>query len=141
MFDELEKYKSNGHFFFSEGDDLAKVCNAPKNGIGIYIIYALKGGKIELIFIGSAGKIKQDGTQKALVGGICDQLINGKLFGGSRKLTLKEHIKHKNIDALDIYWYETFDKKNTDIPAFVEGTIMQRYFDLNEQLPEWNEEY
>ena len=56
MFDELDKYKSNGHFFFSADDELSTVCNAPKNGVGIYIVYALKGGKIELIYIGSSGK-------------------------------------------------------------------------------------
>ena len=38
MFEELEEYESNGHFFFGENDELGKVCNAPKNGIGIYIV-------------------------------------------------------------------------------------------------------
>jgi len=29
MFDELTKYKNNGHFFFERGQTLLKVCNAP----------------------------------------------------------------------------------------------------------------
>jgi len=29
MFDELTKYKNNGHFFFERGQTLSKVCNAP----------------------------------------------------------------------------------------------------------------
>ncbi len=44
MFDELEKYKSNGHFFFDEKDELENVCNAPKNGMGVYVVFALKNG-------------------------------------------------------------------------------------------------
>lgn len=64
MFEELDKYKSNGHFFFSENEELKSVCNAPINGIGVYVVYALKGGKIELIYIGSSGKILQSGKEK-----------------------------------------------------------------------------
>jgi hypothetical protein len=58
MFEQLEKYKSNGHFFFEEKDDLNNVCNASKNGIGVYLVYALKKGKTELIYIGSSGENK-----------------------------------------------------------------------------------
>jgi len=32
----------------------------------------------------------------------------------------------RNIDTLDIYWYDTFSYG--DIPAFVEGLIIQSYF-------------
>jgi len=120
MFDELEKYKSNGHFFFSEKDDLKTVCNAPNNGIGVYVVYALKGGKIELIYIGSSGKVMQNGNTKVRLGGMCDRLINGNQFGDARKRTWKAKLISENIEALDIYWYETFDKKNRDIPNFVE---------------------
>lgn len=141
MFDELEKYKSNGHFFFTEGDVLGKVCNAPKNGIGIYVVYELKNGRIELIYIGSSGKIKQDGTTKVRIGGMCDRLINGKQFGGARKMTWKQKMASENIEALDVYWYETFDKNNADIPTFVEGVILQRFYELYGRLPKWNKEY
>lgn len=46
MFNELGKYKTNGHFFYEKNDNLREVCNAPKNGVGIYLIYALKNGKL-----------------------------------------------------------------------------------------------
>ncbi|NLP59508.1 hypothetical protein, partial [Lutibacter sp. B1] len=84
MFDELEKYKTNGHFFFEKNDDLREFCNAPKSGIGIYLIYALKKGKIELVYIGSTGKITQNGMIKTRKGGIYDRLVNGKQFGEIR---------------------------------------------------------
>lgn len=141
MFDELEKYKSNGHFFFREKDELGIVCNAPKNGMGIYIVYALKNEKMELIYIGSSGKIKQDGKKKIRKGGIFDRLVNGKQFDYPRKKSWKEKIMTERFEALDIYWYETFDQNNSDIPTTVEGIIIQKYFDIYGTLPKWNKEY
>ena len=141
MFDELNKYKANGHFFFSESDELKNVCNAPKNGIGVYIVYALKDGKIELIYIGSSGKILQNGHKKVRVGGMCDRLINGKQFDDARKRSWKKKIIEENIEALDIYWYETFDKVNSDIPNTVEGILIQRFYEIYGVLPKWNKAY
>jgi hypothetical protein len=62
MFDELNKYKLNDHFFFKSTDNLNLVCNAPNDKSGVYIIYQLKNGRIELIYIGRSGEIKPDGT-------------------------------------------------------------------------------
>jgi len=62
MFDEPAKYKYSDHFFFTINDSLIEVCNAPTNKSGIYIVYALKDGQIELVYIGCSGKIKSDGT-------------------------------------------------------------------------------
>lgn len=76
MFEELDKYKSNGHFFFSGNEELKSVCNAPINGIGVYVVYALKSGKIDLIYIGSSGKILQSGKKKIRIGGITDRIVN-----------------------------------------------------------------
>ncbi len=42
MFDELNKYKQAGHFFFKLTDNLSSVCNAPNDCSGIYLIYALE---------------------------------------------------------------------------------------------------
>ncbi|QOD59424.1 hypothetical protein H9I45_08560 [Polaribacter haliotis] len=141
MFEELEKYKSKDHFFFATNEELGKVCNAPKNGVGIYLVYELKNGRINLVYIGCSGKIKQNGTKKVRIGGMCDRIINGKQFGGPRKQTWKLKLTDEKIDALDVYWYETFDKNNTDIPSFVEGLILQRYFEIYGQLPKWNREF
>ena len=77
MFDELNKYKHNDHFFFKPTDNLNSVCNAPTDKSGVYIIYALKNGKIELIYIGRSGELKSDGTlfiRKAGLGGLKDRL-------------------------------------------------------------------
>jgi len=141
MFEQLEKYKVKGRFFFGEKDELNNVCNAQKNGIGVYIVYALRKGNVELVYIGSSGKIKQDGTTKIRNGGIFDRLVNGKQFDEPRNKSWKQKIISENIESLDIYWYETFDKKNKDIPVAVEGSIIQTYFDINGNLPKWNKEF
>lgn len=139
MFDELESYTSNGHFFLSNADELDKVCNAPNSGNGVFLIYALKGGKIELVYIGSSGKIKQKGRIKS--NGIYDSLVNGIQFDKPRRISLKEQIKSENIEALDIYWYETFNSNFKDIPNTIQGVVLQSFYDMNGTLPRWNHEY
>jgi hypothetical protein len=141
MFDELDKYKSNGHFFFSRNEELKSVCNGPINGIGVYLVYALKDGKIELIYIGSSGKITQKGQKKVRIGGIADRIVNGKQFGEPRRKSWKAKIIAENIEALDIYWYETFDKNNNDIPSTIEGILIQRFYEIYGVLPKWNKEF
>jgi len=51
MFDELQRYKQKNHFFFKPTDGMREICNAPTDKSGVYIVYALKNGKIELIYI------------------------------------------------------------------------------------------
>ncbi|WP_139959994.1 hypothetical protein [Flavicella sediminum] len=141
MFEELEKYENSGHFFYEKNDNLREICNAPKSGIGIYLIYALKNGKIELVYTGCTGKITQDGMLKTRKGGIYDTLVNGKQFGELRTRAWDKHIIIEDIEALDVYWYETFDQYNMDIPAMIEGKIIQQFFEIHGKLPNWNKEY
>lgn len=68
MLDHLNKYKSN-HFFFKPDDNLMEVCNAPTDKSGVYVVYALAKGKIELIYIGRSGKKGEDGNIKTRIAG------------------------------------------------------------------------
>jgi len=142
MFDELTKYKNKDHFFFMGNEELENVCNAPKDGSGVYLVYALKNGRIELVYIGSSGKILNDGTVKYRKGGLYDRIVNGYQIGRTpRKKSWKTKLIKENIEALDIYWYETINSESMDIPAFVEATIIQRFFEMNGRLPQWNKEF
>ena len=120
MFDELSKYKSNNHFFFKSTDKLAHVCNAPSDKAGIYVVYALARGKVELVYIGRSGKRQADGTifiRKAGLGGIKDRIVNGHQFGKiPRRISWPTQMQLEGIDALDIYWYVTHDKRCDDCP-------------------------
>ena len=93
-------------------------------------IYSLKFGK--------SGPIRQNGQFK-------DQRLNGclnnKQEGHYRQDFFESQILKENIDALDIYWFLTFDTKNNDLPGFVEGLLIQRFFEIHGRLPLWNKDF
>ncbi|MCF8379324.1 MAG: hypothetical protein K9H49_07090 [Bacteroidales bacterium] len=143
MFDELNKYEQNDHFFFKPTDNLGQVCNAPADRSGVYIIYALKEGRIELIYIGRSGEVKQDGSlfiRKAGIGGLKDRLINGKQFGEPRRNSWKVKMLTEKIEALDVYWYATHNDRFVDCPRILENKLLQIHSDIYGRLPRWNNE-
>ena len=135
MFDETNKYKSNGHFFFKKGDDLFASSKDVPELPGVYYIVKLARGKIDLVYIGKSGTINQCGDFK-------DQLlkgrINNKQDGMKCQIYFEQKIAAENIDALDIYWFVTMGNKHNDLPGYVEGLLMQRYFEVHGTLPPWN---
>jgi len=95
LFDELNKYKRNDHFFFIGKKSLEEVCNAPKDRSGVYLVYALAHGKIELVYIGSSGKMQKDGTLKHRKGGLYDRIVNGKQFDRPRRISWLAKVKEE----------------------------------------------
>ncbi len=144
MFDELTKYKQNGHFFFKSGDCLKQVCIVSTDKRGIYLVYALKEGKIELVYIGCSGKVQKDGSmfiRKAGLGGIKDRIVNGHQFGKTpRKISWQRQIEFENIEALVVYWYVTHNDQFIDCPRILERKLLQKYLDTYGRLPKWNNE-
>jgi hypothetical protein len=138
MFSELNKYKNQGHFFFVKGNNLKELSAGVPDLPGVYYIIRLSRGKIDLVYIGKSGTIKQNGTFKEQ--GLKERL-NNKQDGMHREVFFNEKCIQENIDALDVYWFVTFDNKNHDLPGFVEGVILQRYFEVHGKLPPWNKEY
>lgn len=61
MFDELDKYKNNGHFFFQKGDSLSIQSNNVSDFPGVYYILRLAHSKIDLVYIGKSATILQNG--------------------------------------------------------------------------------
>ena len=141
LFDELNRYEINDHFFYESEDSLKEVCNAPKKGSGVYLLYALAHGSIELIYIGSSGTMQKNGILKHRKGGLFDRIVNGKQFEKQRRFSWPEKMKEEVIEALDIYWFETFNHEVQDIPHFTEAILIQKHFDINGTLPRWNQEY
>jgi len=137
----LDRFSKNDHFFFSPDQSLEEVCNAPKKASGVYLICALAFDTVELIYIGSSGKIKNDGQFKHGKGGLFDRLVNGKQFGDRRKLSWPEVMIKHQIEARDIYWFDTFNDDIKEIPAYVEALLIQDFYDYFDRLPRWNEEY
>ncbi|MCX6250554.1 MAG: hypothetical protein NTX61_07375 [Bacteroidetes bacterium] len=138
MFDETKKYKNSGHFFFQKEDKLLDVSSLVPELPGVYYILRLAKGKIDLVYIGKSGTINQSGTFK-------EQLlrgrINNKQEGMKRQEFFDKKLVEEKIDGLDIYWFVTMDKTNNDLPGFVEGLLMQRYFEVHGKLPLWNKDF
>lgn len=138
MLDELNKYKNNGHFFFEKGDILSVQSKDVPDLPGVYCILRLARGKVDLVYIGKSGTMLQDGKfRRQLLKG----RINNKHEGKKRQQYFEQKMEKENIDALDIYWYVTYDNHHQDLPGFVEGLIIQKYFDVHGCLPPWNKEF
>jgi hypothetical protein len=123
MFDVLKKYKENDHFFLRPNDDLDVVCNSPSKN-GVFLIYSLNRGRIELVYIGCTDMTSET---PGLRGQIC-----------SRNKFLKSIIKEEGSDALDIYWYVTSNSKTIDNPKEVEFKILQKHIEIYATVPRWN---
>jgi len=138
MFDELKRYKNSGHFFFKKGDRLAEVSQEVPELPGVYYILRLARGKIDLVYIGKSGTITQLGTFK-------DQLLKGRINNKQdnikRQVFFDKKMAEENIDGLDIYWFVTMDKTNNVLPGYVEGLLMQRFFEVHGKLPLWNKDF
>ncbi|HZJ79303.1 MAG TPA: hypothetical protein VFC69_01850 [Dysgonamonadaceae bacterium] len=142
MFDELKKYENSDHFFVTSKVELEDVCNAPKNGSGVYVVYELKNGRIDLIYIGSSGKVQSNGKIQHSEDGLYGEIVSGVRLGKTaRRSSWKQKVIREKIDALDVYWFETINADTHDIPSYVEATIMQRFYELYGRLPRWNREF
>lgn len=143
MFDILEKYKAQGHFFLTPEQELETACNAPTDKSGVYIIYALKKGRVELIYIGHSGKLEKDGTlsvRKEGLGGLKDEIVNSPQFGKTpAHIAWKKQMIRENIEALNIYWYVvTQETKSTDCPEVLKRTLLKQHQDIFGAFPKWN---
>lgn len=136
MFDETKKYKKADHFFLRSDGNPENSCNASKSGNGVFIVYRLKQGRIDLVLIACSGKIQKNGSLKK-TDSLYNSIVNDPQFG----ISWISKIKNEDIDSLDIYWYETFNQKTKDIPSFVQATLLQKYFDIYGRLPDWNKEF
>lgn len=138
MFDETKKYRHKGHFFFKKGDNLKLASKSVPQQPGVYYIFKLAKGAVDLVYIGKSGTINQNGTCR-------NQLLNGRINnkadGKRRQDFFEQKIAEENIDGLDIYWFVTMDEANHDLPGYVEGLLMQRYFEIYNSLPPWNKCY
>ncbi|GHV68525.1 hypothetical protein FACS1894199_15900 [Bacteroidia bacterium] len=137
MFDELKRYKNKGHFFFQKGDSLSEQSKDVPDAPGVYYIVRLSRGKVDIVYIGNSGTMQQNGKFK-------EQLLRERLNNKQEEIKCEDFFNEKlvkeNIDGLDIYWFVTFDEDTQDLPDYVEGLLLQRYFSTYRKLPAWNKE-
>jgi len=129
MFDELKKYRKNGHFFFKKGNSLVVVGKEVPDLPGVYYIIRLANGNVDLVFMGKSGI-------PIPMGNNTDSLLKHSITLQQELLDIK--MSESNIDGLDIYWFVTLDANHHDLPDYALALILQRHFDLFGRLPEWN---
>ncbi len=134
----LSKYSYCGDFSFQTGDTLKDQSKDVPDLPGIYYILRVKGGKSDLVYVGKSGTMKQDGNFKKQ---FLRKRINNKQEGMYREQYFNQKINQFGIDSLEVFWFVTYDNNHRDIPCFVEGQLIQDYFNINSRLPEWNKEF
>lgn len=146
MFDaELEKYTTRGSFNFKPSEIFRNKCDAPRDKGGIYLIFKIVDDQEILIYIGSSGQRKEDGTLKVRRGGMHDRLINGyhpNRFGEPKRIKRhnafpKQMIK-EGIPEIKVYWWVTYDDTVTDFPTNVESRLREKYLTSFHKLPDWH---
>lgn len=141
MFDELEKYNLNGSFFFQATDRLEEVCNAPRDQFGVFLVYALRKGRVELIYVGKTGyhTAGAKGKEPSLHDGLRENLVDGLHFDETkRKNCWPVQMLIEDIEALHIHWYVTCDGKYNDRPKTIKMKILKIYENIYGNFPRWN---
>ena len=139
MFDALNKYRKNGHFFFNPTESLEQACNAPDDKDGVYLVYELKNGRITLVYVGASGD-RSVSFVKGGSYGLKQSIIKGPptADGETWEQTLPIKMFSENIEALDIYWWATYYGKFNDHPQMVQEEILAIHRYMFGELPRWN---
>jgi hypothetical protein len=74
-------------------------------------------------------------------GGVCKIRSLKDVLNNKSQGFFSQKIEEESIDALDIYWFVTLDKTHNGLPGYVQGLVMQRYFEMYGQLPPWNKSF
>ncbi len=139
MFGIVEKYRSEGHFFFRPTDSLAEVCNVPEKRNGVYLVFQLKDGHVDLVYVG-ASATRNHIFEKDDMLGLRETVINGiGQQDGSRNQQWAVRMLAEGIDALDIYWYVTYSGNLKNHPEGVQSMVLFQYSQIYGEFPPWND--
>ena len=105
------------------------------NSFGIYIFYKNSKSYENIIYIGKAGEMRTSGDKKSQ--GLQKRLTNIR-DNKSANIYYKDIFAFLNLDKLIIEYFET---KQRYIPTFVEASLIQEYFFLNNKLPVLNKSF
>jgi hypothetical protein len=105
------------------------------NSFGVYIFYKNIKSYENIIYIGKAGEITTSGDKKSQ--GLQKRLTNTR-DKKSANIYYKDIFAFLNLSELVIDYFEISKKF---IPTFVEASLIQEYFFLNNKLPELNKSF
>jgi hypothetical protein len=96
----LEKYQSTGTFTLKVGERLVSKCVNIPNEQGVYLIYAGKKNKKELVYIGASGKMNQDGSFK--VQKLKKRIQNMQNSSTRRQTYFENKIKELSLNSIEV---------------------------------------
>ena len=105
------------------------------NSFGVYIFYKNYKSYENIIYIGKAGVITTSGDKKSQ--GLQKRLTNIR-DNKPANIYYKNIFDFLNLDEIVIEYFET---KQRYIPTFVEASLIQEYYFLNNKLPELNKSF
>lgn len=108
-----------------------KVPNAP----GVYVISAAIESNREILYIGKAGTICQDGSFKSQ--GLKQRLIM-KQDGMVRHIFFKTQMESLGLYSLHFEWFATFEAAEKVPPFLAESLLLAAFFSQFNRLPLWN---
>ena len=135
-YESMKKHFTFNSLILTKNDNITEILikNEVPNTFGIYIIYKNEVVYKNIIYIGKAGEIDNTGINKK-------QGLQKRLSNTRDKKTANEYFKDlftENIEKLIIEYYET---PTSLIPSFVEGVLIQEYFQTFQKLPLLNKAY
>lgn len=137
MFTYLYKYKDQGKYVLKKGDSHTEICDAPKNGRGVYAVFCGE----EVLFISCSGLIKANSNEpkvrEADGGGLWARITRGKL-PGFHKERIHEKLVSENVGEITIKWWITYDKSHQDNPKDIRNLMIVDYTTSFGVLPSWN---
>jgi len=129
-FDTNKKTKLSEIF----GKDIPKELN----NYGVYIFTETANNKETIVYIGKNGTMEQNGQ-------FSDHLLKKRIMQGKRKQ--RWVAKH----SFKVYWFVTINKMDLDtrnqlkshidiasIPSVIESRLLEKFYELERQLPKYN---
>lgn len=126
-----------GEFLVSATDSVDEVVvrEHVSKGYGVYVISGCRNAKREILYIGKAGTVCQDGSMKKQ--GL-RQRLTMKQDGIYRREYFRQKITDMKLDALHIEWFVTYSAGSGVPPFLAESALLAAFLCASGQLPSWN---
>jgi len=135
-YNNINSYFQHSSFVLNFDEKLSQKTKEIKlpNSFGIYIIYQNQKSYENIIYIGKAGEVKNNGTFK-------NQGLLKRLKNVRNNKTANNYFKELFCDDIDKIIIEYFETSDGIIPSFVEASLIQEYFSAFSKLPLLNKSY
>lgn len=127
---------NNSSFSLNINEKLSKKAKEIKlpNSFGIYIIYKNQKSYENIIYIGKAGEIKNDGSFK-------NQGLLKRLTNVRNNKTANNYFTELFCNDINEIIIEYFETSDGIIPSFIEASLVQEFFSKFSKLPLLNKSY